>query len=348
MSRQLALDTLWLRPTPRLAHTEYSVEYHQDYITRVTGLPEGHPDRINRLRELWGYDFLWSVDDGLHGNWFQFGRATDMGHAEYAADGSDLHQPTESPFHTVEEVWAFDPVAEYGLPAFVEQAEAYERAIQAARQSAPDQLMTGGYYKTCVSGAIQAFGWDMFLLAAADRGKIAKVLERILEFTRFHMNAWVETSVEAIIQHDDFVWTEGAFMHPTLYRDVIIPGFAELWKPLKAAGKKIIFCSDGNFMEFAEDIVAAGADGLSFEPCNEFGWMVERFGDSTVLIGSDVDCRDLAFGTWDKVRATMDRTLELSKACKGLIWAVGNHMPANIPGEMMDRYIEYLQANWWR
>ena len=36
-------------------------------------------------------------------NWGEAGRVTDMGHAEYAADGSDKHQPAASPFKTVEE-----------------------------------------------------------------------------------------------------------------------------------------------------------------------------------------------------------------------------------------------------
>ncbi|MBP8953510.1 MAG: hypothetical protein KBI47_14040, partial [Armatimonadetes bacterium] len=63
---------------------------------------------------------------------------------------------------------------------------------------------------------------------------------------------------------------------------------------------------------------------------------------------SDVDCRDLAFSPWEKVKATMDRTAELGRQCKGLIWAVGNHMPANIPPSMMDQYIEYLKTIWNR
>jgi len=82
------------------------------------------------------------------------------------------------------------------------------------------------------------------------------------------MQAWAQTSAEAVIQHDDFVWTSGPFMRPEIYRRVLIPRYAALWKPLRAAGKKVLFCSDGNFMEFAEDIVAAGADALIFEPCN--------------------------------------------------------------------------------
>jgi len=37
------------------------------------------------------------------------------------------------------------------------------------------------------------------------------------------MRAWAKTSVPVVIQHDDFVWTNGAFMSPDIYRSVIIP-----------------------------------------------------------------------------------------------------------------------------
>ncbi|MDP6449193.1 MAG: hypothetical protein QF773_00120 [Lentisphaeria bacterium] len=43
MSRQLAIDTIWMRPGARYAHTEYSLGYHSEYIDRVFGAdtPEG-------------------------------------------------------------------------------------------------------------------------------------------------------------------------------------------------------------------------------------------------------------------------------------------------------------------
>ena len=131
-------------------------------------------------------------------------------------------------------------------------------------------------------------------------------------------------------------------MSPDIYRKVIIPRYAELWKPLHAAGKKVLFCSDGNFMEFAGDIAEAGADAFIFEPCNDFDFMVKNFGRTKCLIGSVVDCRDLTFSKWDKVRADIDRSLELLSRCKGAILAVGNHLPPNIPESMLDRYFEYL------
>jgi len=343
MSREIALDTISLKETPRIAHTEYSLNYHTDYILKKTEASKIDLDTIRKFYDILMIDFLWNTDDGLHGDWEKFGRATDMGHAEYAIDGSDKRIPKECPFKSPEDVWDFDTVAEYGLSDFDEQVSAYESNIQRLRDDFPNQLSTGGYYKTIVSGAIQAFGWEMFLLALSDISKMEKVIDSFFRFTLFHMEAWAKTSAEVIIQHDDFVWTGGPFMRPEIYRKVIIPRYAELWKPLHRSGKKVLFCSDGNFMGFAEDIVNAGADGLIFEPCNDFGFMVERFGGSTVLVGSFVDCRDLTFGKWEVVRASIDKTVELAKKFKGIMFAVGNHLPPNIPSEMMERYIGYLK-----
>jgi uroporphyrinogen-III decarboxylase len=174
------------------------------------------------------------------------------------------------------------------------------------------------------------------------------VLDSLFRYTLFHMEAWAQTSAPVMIQHDDFVWTAGPFLDPEFYRKAIIPRYAELWKPLRQVGKKILFCSDGTFTMFAEDIVKAGADGLIFEPSNDFGFMVERFGASTCLVGSAVDCRTMTYGTWDAVKAEMDRTFALARKCRGLMFAVGNHIPANVSDEMLDRYITYLRQHWSR
>jgi hypothetical protein len=341
MSRQRALDNIWLRPTARWGHTEYSLDYHTDYLTRRTGLPADDPAFGRAVHDLFGFDFLWSTDDGLV-QWEKTGRTCDMGHGVYAADASDQRPPSECPFCSAEEVWEFDAVGEYGLPDFEEQVADYESKIQRAREEWPNQLTTGGYYRTIVSGAIAAFGWEMFLLAAADRARMERVFDGFFRRALFHMRAWAETSVEAVILHDDIVWTSGGFLHPDVYRKVIIPRYAELSKPLHEAGKKVLFCSDGNFMEYAGDVAEAGADGFVFEPCNDFGFMVDNFGRTKCLVGSFVDCRDLTLGKWEKVRADLDRTFERLADCRGAILAVGNHLPPNIPEFMLDRYFEHL------
>ncbi len=345
MSRQLALDTINLKPVKQLAHTDYSLNYHAEYCRKLTGKTPSEPGAIRDFYNRWAVDFLFCTPGGLHAEWAKRGRTTDMGHAVYASDESDKTLPQECPFKTQEDVWAFDAVKEYGLPDFEAQVRANEADLAKNLQEWPHQLVTGGYYRTLVSGAIASFGWDMFLLALAEPRKMEPVLDSFYRFTQFHMDAWARTSVEVVIQHDDFVWTEGAFMDPEIYRKFIIPRYAALWKPLHAAGKKVLFCADGNFTEFAEDIVAAGADGLIFEPMNDFGWMAERFGQSKCLVGSYVDCRDMTFGRWEKVKADMDRTFALARTCKGIIFATGNHLPGNIPEAMMEKYIAYFLAH---
>lgn len=341
MSRQIALDNIWLRSSSRWGHTEYSIEYHREYLAKRTGELTDSPNLMRKAYNLLSFDFLFFTNDGII-DWKEAGRTTDMGHAAYAVDGSDQRQPADSPFRSVEEIWEFDAVEEYGLPDFDEQVKAYEVIVEQARQDNPDQLTTGGYYKTIVSGAIASFGWEMLLLAAIDPVKMEKVFDSFFRRTLFHMQAWAKTSVEVVIQHDDFVWTSGPFMHPDIYRQIIIPRYSELWKPIHEAGKKVLFCSDGNFMEFAGDVVAAGADGLIFEPCNDFGFMVDNFGQTTCLVGSFVDCRDLTFEKWGKVQSDIERTFERLMDCKGAIVAVGNHLPPNIPEAMLERYFNYL------
>jgi hypothetical protein len=342
MSRQTALANIFLQADDRWGHTEYSLEYHTELLQKYGGATAyDEIERRSRAFDRFAMDFIWHTQDGLI-EWDQAGRVTDMGHASYAIDGSDQRPPRHSPFQTPEDVWSFDAVTEYGLPDFAAQVQAYERLLEQTRQLFPGQLTTGGYYKTIVSGAIQAFGWEMLLEAAANPTNMERVFDSFFRRTYFFMQAWAETSVDVVIQHDDFVWTSGPFMNPAIYRNMIIPRYQKLWEPLREAGKKVLFCSDGNFMLFAADILAAGADGLIFEPCNDFEFMVNSFGRKACMVGSCVDCRDLTFDNWDKVQADIDKTLALLQKVDGAIIAVGNHLPPNIPLAMMERYFDYL------
>jgi len=341
MSVQIALDNIWLRNAARWGHTEYSLEYHEKYLAKKTGLTKENPAFLKEAYDTFIFDLRWNSNDGLI-NWEDAGRITNMGHASYATDDSDMRIAKESPFRSEEDVWSFDAVAEYGLPNLEEQVKAYEEEVQRNRRLYPNQLTTGGYYKTIVSGAIASFGWEAFLLAATNTAKLEKVLDSFYRRSRYYLEAWAKTSVEVIIQHDDFVWTSGPFLHQDVYQKIIIPRYAALWKVVHDAGKKVLFCSDGNFMSLAEDVAAAGADGFIFEPCNDFGFMVDHFRKNRCLVGGFVDCRDLTFEKWDKVRQDIDKTLAKLSDCKGALVAVGNHLPPNIPDHMLDKYFDYL------
>jgi len=350
MSYQIGIDTLHLRPTPRLAHTEYcSNEDLIEYVRRqAMGVAGGSVSAGNvSFADAWQYDFLWATNDGPV-PWSERGRVTDMGHAEFLRGGRDRRDTIHCPFKDVGEVLAFDAVAEYGLPDRGDLAAYYENWYCEKQRANPNQVFPGGYYKTIVSGAIQAFGWDMLLQAAACRDRFERVLDSFFHLSRRHFEAWAETSIEAFICHDDMVWAEGPFMHPDFYRRVIFPRYQCLWEPLRRAGKIVLFCSDGTFTEFVDDIIAAGAHGLIFEPTTDLEYVVRHYGQTHVIVSSQVDARTLTFGTTDQIRAEIDATLRLARNCPGFIFAVGNHIPSNVPVDNALFYYDYLSSHWQR
>lgn len=346
MSYDLGMRVLRLQAAERLGHTEYCSNYA--LVRAVTGrdpLTDGGAWRA--FYDALDFDFLWVTDDGPV-PWGKRGRVTDMGHAEFLEGGIDRRDTVYCPFKDVEEALCFDAVEEYGQIPMDELVSYYEQANRRGRQAYPNQVYTGGYYKTLISGAIDIFGWDMLLTAAAQRERFERVLESIFQITLHHVRAWAQTSVEVFIQHDDFVWTAGPFMHPSFYRSALIPRYKKLWEVLHEAGKIVLFCSDGNFTLFVDDIIAAGADGLIFEPITDLDYVVEKYGKTHVIMGSKVDCRTLTFGTREQIAHEVDETMRIAKACPGFVFAVGNHIPSNVPVDNGLFYFEYLRKNWGR
>jgi uroporphyrinogen-III decarboxylase len=117
---------------------------------------------------------------------------------------------------------------------------------------------------------------------------------------------------------------------------------------LKRASKKVLYCSDGDWSMFLDDIARAGADGFIFEPVVPLEKVVEKYGQTHVIMGSKLDCRTLTFGTREQIQAEIDATLPLARKCPGFFFAVGNHIPSNVPVENAMFYIEYLKQNWSR
>lgn len=340
MSYTIGLDTLLLRPTPRVGHAEYCS--HAPLHRAIAEASGGA-----NLEDAWACDLIWNTSDGPV-PWNECGRTTDMGHAEFLEGGTDRREAHPSPFRDVEEVWAFDALQEYGTPDPETLIAHYEALYQKGQRDYPNQVFTGGYYKTMISGAIEAFGWEMLLSAAADLHAFERVIDSIFQLSLHHYRAWAKTSAEVFISHDDMVWSQGPFLAPSFYRNVLFPRYQELWKPLKAAGKRILFCSDANWDTFVPDIANAGADGFIIEPIMDLNAIVSAYGQSHVIVGSKVDCRTLTLGTQEDIRAEVDATLTLARHCPGFIAAVGNHIPSNVPIENALYYFDYLQAHWNR
>ncbi len=325
MSYERGIAAIRLQATDVIPHTQYVT--HPEWVAQLqqrAGRPEAS------VLELLDFDFTFSTDRPQ----IDRGRWTDMGHAVWQADGSDYRQPVESPFHDPEEIYALDPFEEYGPVDLDQQVEIYQARADANREI--DCVIPGGTYRSVVSWAIDAFGWENLLLAAGtDAHRFGEALNRWADYLMQYVQAWAKTDIEVFLTHDDIVWTSGGIFSPEMYRTYVFPNLKRYWDCVKDAGKKVMFCSDGNYTEYVDDIAAAGADGFIFEPTTDLEYICRTYGRTHAIVGN-ADCRILTFGTPDEVRAEVKRCMDLGRDCPGFFFAVGNHIPPNVPVENAD------------
>ncbi len=347
MSYDIGMKTINLEFAERVGRTEYCD--HTVLVKHVTGLD---PESSNReeAKKAWQkffewaeYDILWNTNDGPI-PWEEVGRITDMGHATYMEGGIDFKNKIVCPFKDVDEVLSFDAAKEYGIPDIEERAGYFQKIYEDGQRTFPFLVFPGGYYKSLISGCIQSFGWEMFLTGVgADPVRFGEyVLEGFFRLTLANIKAWAKTDIKVFICHDDIVWTKGAIFRPDWYRKYVFPRYKKLWQPLKEKGIKILFCSDGNFTEFVDDIANSGADGFIFEPLTDLEFIVKKYGKTHIIVGN-ADCRVLTFGTKEDIEKEVRRCMDTAKSCPGFIMAVGNHIPSNVPLDNALYYFDFVR-----
>ncbi len=318
-----------------IPHTEYVS--NPKLIEHVTGMKTGDPGIAEEFNRRWKIDFMWRTDVP------EFPHAPPdswMGSARYSEE-QEL-KPAKYPFANEEEVLAFDPVASIGIPDVATTRLMMEENVRKTRQ-AFDSVVPTGYYNTVFTWCITSFGWDLFMTSAVDDPeRFDRVLEGFMNVSMPMFEAGADSDVDIFLCHDDIVWTAGPVFHPDWYRTYIFPRYKKLWAPLIEAGKRILFCSDGDFTEFVDDLADCGANGFIFEPLTDLQVVTERYGQTHVIIGN-ADCRILTYGTRDEIRDEVKRCADIGRDLPGYFFAVGNHIPYNVPVENALLYFDLIE-----
>jgi hypothetical protein len=357
MSYRRGLAAVNLERTDKVAQVEWLGGMSRAALEEITGIDAMRDTKgaFRRMIEVADLDLNWGglpnepgvmfeggeasksgEDGGIYTEWGIFGSGWSEGGARARVEG----------IRGIEDVLSYEPLADH--PETVEElAEGYQRDFDSAVRDVGGLALVGGsFYHTLFHWCISKFGWESFLEAAAtERRRFDGLLGRFAEVSARVMEAWSRVKgLEVFISHDDICMTRGPVFHPEWYREHVFPRYRKLWEPLKAKGIKIIFCSDGNITEIAEDVAEAGADGFIFEPLADLGWMVERFGKKKILIGG-ISTRTLTFGSEEDVEAEVQRAIEIAGDCAGYFLNAGGQITHNIPMANLRRYWE-AAARW--
>ncbi len=347
MSYACGMAAINLEMPDKVPRTEYSVESHWKLIEKVTGMivdAKSSPERQREARQAfmkkWDYGFVWNV---LIGAGALDKCRTRMGHAVYEADGSDFDTRIECPFDDPEEAFDFDPTEVYGVKPHSELVNAFNEHCISMKSVYPDTVNTTGTYISLLSGLLEIFGWDMLLMALGiDAAAVGETANRYAKWMQQYYDALADCDAPVVMVHDDIVWTSGAFVRPEWYRKYVFPNYKKYFAPLREAGKKIIYTSDGNYTQFIDDIADCGVNGFVLEPYTDMAYIAEKYGKTHSFIGN-ADTRILLSGTKDDIYAEVKRCMDIGKSCPGFIMAVGNHIPSNTPVENCLYYNEAFE-----
>jgi len=176
----------------------------------------------------------------------------------------------------------------------------------------------------CLCPVFEQMGLEEFSYACADSpAQVERLMHVYAGYYRSlaqRYAACAEARYVAVC--DDLAFKGGLMFPPAWMRRVWLPIFRQIIEPLKAAGIKVIFHSDGNMEALIEDLIGIGVDAINpLEPLAgmDLAALKRRYGRAVTLIGG-VDCSQLLpFGTPGAIRDEVRRLLDIGAPGGGFI-----------------------------
>jgi hypothetical protein len=194
-----------------------------------------------------------------------------------------------------------------------------------------------GFYNTMFMWPLLVFGYQQFLSICLEPA-FARVMDEFAEINRRVFRAFARLPVNFVVCHDDIVLTRGPVCSPAWMRRYIFPRYEEFWGILRRAGKEVLFMADGCMDAFADEVMACGARGIISEPFTDYKAIARRYRDC--FIAGEGDNRVLLRNDPAEIRRMVESMVETGRMSGGYMMCIGNHIPFNVPGEAVKRYLD--------
>jgi hypothetical protein len=194
-----------------------------------------------------------------------------------------------------------------------------------------------GFYNTMFMWPLLTFGWAFFLEACLDP-RFARLMDEFAEINRRVFRVFARLPVKFVVCHDDIVNSRGPVCSPKWMRQYIFPRYEEFWGLVRAAGKEVIFMTDGCADAYADDVFACGARGIISEPYTDYRAIARKHKDC--FLAGEGDNRVLLNNDPAQIEAMVRRMVGTAQLTGGYMMCIGNHIPWNTPPEAIKRYLD--------
>ncbi len=208
------------------------------------------------------------------------------------------------------------------IDSYDEFAEKFvSRFRRAAEMMGPDVILVsqGG---ACIDGLRGTLGLEMLSLAMYDAPQhVSRLLEAYCEGQRIKAQVYADHKLSFAYQVSCDIAYKGSLMYsPDFLRREVIPRFRREIEPVKQAGIKVVFHSDGDVTEILDDLVDAGIDALNPVEVTagmDIAALKKRYGRNLTYVGN-VNAGILTFGTEAEVAEDVKRVIRQAGEGGGL------------------------------
>lgn len=248
---------------------------------------------------------------------------------------------TKRPINSIEDLKRYQPheLTEEEVERWVQHQKAMQRAFEPYTMWVPGAGC--GFDATYMLMGLELFSYAIY--------EAREHLERIMWTLSENGAKLARAAAKEKLCPIFFTWSDIAYkdrlmVSPEFLRQTFIPCLRKVVEPLKEAGIKVIFHSDGNVMEILDDMIEVGIDGLNpIEPLAgmDIGYLKRRYYGRLVLVGN-VDCSQvLPLGTPEEV-------VEAVKECIRVASPGGGHLMGSsseiVPATPLENVLIFYDA----
>jgi uroporphyrinogen decarboxylase len=236
-----------------------------------------------------------------------------------------------------------EAIESYDKPASLDRS--YEEMAHKAKalRDGTDYLLVGFFGGHIFQAAQSLRGWDTFLIDLLTNRTFAEALldqlaeANIQRFERFA--ATVGRYVHVVHFEDDLGMQDRPLLRPSLYRQVVKPYHARLFRFAKAHCQAyLLFHSDGAVAPLIPDLIEMGVDALNPVQVSASGMdtaeLKREFGEAITFWGGGCDSQAvLPFGTPGEVADEVRRRIDDLAPGGGFVFAPIHNVQAGVPVE---------------
>ena len=229
----------------------------------------------------------------------------------------------ETEYKSLADVKAFTPE----IPNYDDVAKTYVPLMREITDRLAPDVMAVDQQGTCLELAWSVLGLQTFSTAVYDAPKeVARILDAATECCRIHAQVYADHHLSFAYQvSGDIAYKGGTMFSPDFLNREYVPRLARQLEPLKEAGIKVVYHSDGDVTGIIDGLIEAGVDALN--PIETTAGMdlaaiKKRYGRNLVLVGN-VDANLMTIGTPQEVEEDVKRCIRDAAPGGGLFIDTG-------------------------